>query len=76
MIKQVRKNKMILLLSILLCLLGASLIPALRLETKAMSRLEGQWVEVFYETEEAAAQDVFFILREKDPARLPKKLGF
>lgn len=50
-------------------------IPTFKLETKGMNKLEGNWVNVYYETEKAAAEDVFN-LADKETAKLADKLGF
>lgn len=50
-------------------------IPTFNLKTSDMKMLNGNWVNVYYETEEAAAQDVF---QYADDATedIAKKLGF
>ncbi len=57
-----------------LLILAASFLPTLRLETAGMSKLEGTWVRVYYETEEAAARDVFS-LAEESAQSLLERLG-
>ncbi len=41
------------------------LIPTARLRTKGMYEIEGDWVNVYYETEEEAARDVFELAEAK-----------
>lgn len=50
-------------------------IPTWKLETKGMSKLEGEWIDVYYETEADAAKDV---LQYADPLveELANRLGF
>ena len=50
-------------------------IPTFNLKTENMILLSGKWVNVYYETEEAAAKDVFNYL-EQETESLTKKLGF
>lgn len=50
-------------------------IPALKLETAEMSVLEGNWVNVYYETEKEAAEDVFQYA-DSETEEIAKKLGF
>lgn len=64
------------------CILGLAalagiinFIPAFTLKTRGMSVLKGQWVDVYYETEKAAAQDIFQYADSETKA-LANKLGF
>ena len=50
-------------------------IPTLRLKTKGMHELEGDWINVFYQTEETAAKDVF-ALADSKAKEITQKLGF
>ncbi|MCL1820942.1 MAG: hypothetical protein FWG36_09860 [Oscillospiraceae bacterium] len=59
---------------LVLALFAATFIPTLRLETKDMNAFEGKYVTVYYETEEAAAEDIFK-LTEEETERLAKTLG-
>lgn len=46
------------MITIIGLLLVINFIPTWNLQTKDMSRIEGKWITVYYETEEAAAKDV------------------
>ncbi len=72
--KRALKTTVIVLLALAL-LFAASFIPTLALKTGGMQVLEGQWVTVYYEKQEAAARDVFE-LAEAEAGRLTQKLGF
>ena len=50
-------------------------IPTLSLKTSGMSKLEGEWIDVYYETEAEAAKDVFEYA-EREMASIAEKLGF
>lgn len=50
-------------------------IPTWTLKTKGMTKLEGNWVNVYYESEEAAARDVF-LLADAQTEQIAKNLGF
>lgn len=50
-------------------------VPAWKLETKNMTKLEGKWINVYYETEEAAAKDVFE-LADEQTEQIAKNLYF
>lgn len=63
----------IVILSAIMVLIN--LIPAWNLKTKGMHKLEGDWVNVYYETEEEAAKDVF-LLADIKAEEITKKLGF
>lgn len=63
----------ILLGSVLLLIIN--MIPTLNLKTKDMMKLEGSWVNVYYENEKAAAEDVFDIA-DSQTGMIAKKLGF
>ena len=67
----------ILITVVILCLLlvGINFIPTWKLETRGMHRLEGSWVDVYYEEEELAARDVF-LLADAQTEYVAKKLGF
>ena len=56
-------------------LLIVNFIPTFNLKTKGMSGIEGEWITVYYETEEAAAKDV---LSYADPLveEIATMLGF
>lgn len=50
-------------------------IPSFSLKTKGMSELKGEWIDVYYENESAAAEDVFEYA-DKSVASIAQKLGF
>jgi len=50
-------------------------IPTWNLETKGMHRIEGKWIDVYYEGEETAAKDVFG-LADSEAEKITTKLGF
>lgn len=50
-------------------------IPTLSLKTNGMKRLDGKWIDVYYETEAEAAIDVYEYA-EKETAAIAGKLGF
>lgn len=50
-------------------------IPTFSLKTRNMSLLEGNWVNVYYEGEKEAAEDVFQYA-ESETEQIAKKLGF
>ncbi|MDF2588453.1 MAG: hypothetical protein K0S41_2294 [Anaerocolumna sp.] len=60
---------------LLLVFVIINFIPTWNLKTKGMRRLEGNWVDVYYESEIAAAKDIFQLAdtRAKD---LADRLGF
>jgi hypothetical protein len=52
-----------------------SFIPTLSLKTSGMKELKGEYITVYYETEEVAAKDVFE-LANSESERISKTLGF
>lgn len=56
-------------------LIFINFIPTLRLKTSDMHIIKGEWVNVYYEEEEAAAKDIFQ-LADTRAGELAKKLGF
>jgi hypothetical protein len=50
-------------------------IPTFNLETPEMKVIEGDWVNVYYKTEESAAQDVF-AYADSEIKQIAQKLGF
>lgn len=50
-------------------------LPTFFLKTNGMSELEGQWIDVYYESETEAANDVF-AYAEKETAIIAERLGF
>lgn len=60
---------------ILLIVALANFLPTFFLKTNGMTELEGQWLDVYYETEAEAAKDVFEYA-EKETAMIAERLGF
>lgn len=59
-----------------LCLICfTNFIPTFNLKTSEMSLVEGKWVNVYYETEKDAAEDVFQYA-DAETERIAEKLGF
>ena len=50
-------------------------IPVFSLKTAGMKQFSGNWINVYYETEEAAARDVFEYA-DGETAAIAEKLGF
>lgn len=50
-------------------------IPTWNLKTSGMHKLDGKWLNVYYETEKSAAEDVFE-LADSETEWIAKKLGF
>ncbi|MBR1898733.1 MAG: hypothetical protein IJ825_07630 [Oscillospiraceae bacterium] len=65
----------VIIVSVLLLLVLINFIPAFSLQTKGMSVLEGEWVNVYYESEEEAAKDVF-AYADAETGKIAGKLGF
>ncbi|MDR2167666.1 MAG: hypothetical protein LBE35_07445 [Clostridiales bacterium] len=76
MTKKKGKLLKIILLSLggLVATILVTFIPTLNLETRGMSRLEGEYVTVFFEAEETAARAVFE-LAEAESRRITEALG-
>lgn len=72
-----KKIVLIILIVIGFLLLGIiiNFIPAWNLKTADMNVLSGNWVNVYYETEKAAAEDVF-AYADAETASIAEKLGF
>lgn len=64
-----------LVLGILAASIVINFIPTISLRTKGMSELEGKWITVYYEQEEAAAKDVFEYA-DQETAYIAERLGF
>ena len=62
-------------LAFLAALFAVNSIPTWNLETRRMTRLEGLWVNVYCETEEDAARDVFALADERTE-QIARALGF
>lgn len=60
---------------ILAAIIIVNFIPTFSLETKEMNQLQGKWVNVYYETEKAAAKDVFDYADSKTED-IAEQLGF
>lgn len=56
-------------------LIFINFIPTFQLKTSNMHIIEGEWVNVYYEEEEAAAKDVFQLTNVR-AGELAEKLGF
>lgn len=63
----------IVVLSVIMVIIN--MIPTWNLKVKGMHELKGNWVNVYYETEEEAAKDVFE-LADINAEEIAKKLGF
>jgi hypothetical protein len=63
------------IVGVLLILTLANFIPTFYLESPGMNKLQGEYITVYYEKEEAAAKDVFK-LAEEESERIAAKLGF
>ena len=63
------------IVAFLLVAVFVNFIPTFSLKTANMKLLSGNWVNVYYETEEAAAKDVFGYADEETEA-IAQKLGF
>lgn len=80
MLQKHKKGKTIIkiLLGIIISLVLATIInfiPTFNLKTTDMKTLSGEWVNVYYESEEAAAKDVFEYADEATSS-IAQKLGF
>lgn len=62
-------------LGVLVLALIVNFVPTFTLGTSAMNVIEGQWVDVYYETEKEAAEDVFQYADSETEA-IANKLGF
>ncbi|HEX3037834.1 MAG TPA: hypothetical protein VHO94_02430 [Oscillospiraceae bacterium] len=72
-IKRILKIAVI-ILGVFVLLFAINFIPTLNLKTNGMSIIKGNWVNVYYETEKAAATDTFQ-LADKRAGELAKLLG-
>lgn len=63
------------ILGVLAIIAIVNFMPTLSLETNGMTKLEGQWIDVYYETEAEAAKDVFEYA-ERETATIAERLGF
>lgn len=68
-------KRVFIILGMLIIMGIVNFIPALSLQTRGMNKLEGEWIDVYYETEAEAAKDVFEYA-EKETANIAKRLGF
>jgi hypothetical protein len=73
-LKKVSKIVLVVLLIIFLLVL-INFIPTFSLKTSDMNVIEGQWVNVYYEEEESAAEDVFQYA-DSETSAIAQKLGF
>ena len=71
-----RVGFVLLMVFIVICLsLIINFIPTLKLQTAKMSGLKGDWIDVYYEKESAAAEDTFNYA-DSETERIARKLGF
>lgn len=74
----VNKKKILIVFIYIVCSIGILIVlnflPTWKLQTKNMTKVEGEWVDVYYESEEEAALDVFK-LANKETANIAKRLG-
>lgn len=72
-----KKKLLIIIIGIgfLLVSMVINFIPTWNLKTKEMKVLSGDWINVYYETEEDAAKDVF-TYANRETASIAEKLGF
>ena len=80
MLQSAKRKKLSLkiLLGIITSLISAliiNFIPAFNLKTSDMKKLSGEWVNVYYESEDAAAKDVFQYADDATSS-IAQKLGF
>ena len=66
-----------LLVVVILCVLLVCInfVPTINRKTKNMQCIKGNWIDVYYETEEAAAEDVF-AFADANTETIAQKLGF
>lgn len=73
------KRRRLTILGVTVVVLGLlvliNFIPTFNLKTKAMSKLEGEWINLYYEQEEATAKDLLNFADEAT-AEIAKRLGF
>lgn len=62
-------------IAIIITLLFVNFLPTFSLETSDMTSMEGEWVNVFYEKEKTAAEDVFQYA-DLETKQIAYKLGF
>ena len=78
-INPTRKRYLSKIISSVLCIIIlaciVNMIPTISLKTSDMSVMEGQWVDVYYQTEKEAAEDVFQYADSQTEA-IANKLGF
>lgn len=72
-----RRKTLIILSSVFIILLLAviNFIPTFKLRTSAMSALEGQWIDLYYEHERSAAEDLM-AFADAETAGIAERLGF
>lgn len=73
------KKKCVRRVAVALCVLSlitiVNFIPTLFLKTNQMNRLDGKWIDVYYETEAEAAKDVYEYA-EQETAAIAERFGF
>lgn len=68
-------KRIFIVLGILVLIVTVNFIPTLYLKTNGMTKLDGKWIDVYYETEAEAAKDVFEYA-EVETEAIAEKLGF
>lgn len=63
------------IIAVIIMLLFVNFLPTFSLETSDMTSMEGEWINVFYEKEKAAAEDVFQYA-DSETKQIAYKLGF
>lgn len=78
-VKRTKTKKILFVFAIIIAFITSiiiiNFIPTFSLKTRNMSLLEGNWVNVYYEGEKEAAEDVFQYA-ESETEQIAKKLGF
>lgn len=73
-----KKRLLLIIGTTLLCIFAIiviNFIPTCKLKTNNMTKIEGNWINVYYENEKEAAEDVFN-LADKETGQIANKLGF
>lgn len=68
-------KRIFIVLGILVLIVTVNFIPTLYLRTNGMTKLDGKWIDVYYETEAEAAKDVFEYA-EVETEAIAERLGF
>ncbi len=62
-------------IGVLVLITAINFLPVISLKTNSMAILDGKWIDAYYETEEAAAKDVFEFA-ESETKHIADRLGF